>query len=450
MALNELLEFLGDEKARLFKAVDYISTYYQQIAEALEALRDNLLPYSFSPRASWKEGVDKRASVIKVPELRPQNVYGDPDFNSTVIVQLINNILAVRNTALANLEGVSIADCRLIARSHQFLLAFLEEQFSNSNIAALKKPQRDLAFSVKHTIEKRVRENIDPFFAHLEMILDDVYRVKLAGHVKPIVESLSNYKRNPGLYDELIARKCRELGLKGDPEENLAVIADLDKPEHVLAAEVKAKYEDSEAGKSPSRYFRLKEIALRYASQADNLAALIYFLRETERSLLRISFLRRLGLALRNLFSGRNKEITPTNIVFTYVPDKGKIERRRASLNTLINDAAFYYKHLVKFKEDLETESYGKTHTPRQARDLEKFIDTSFATLADILEKCHGFRDWLGRENNRRLLKRVPERRQEDFNNLLLHINRTCIVNNYTLQEMDKLKANRAAQLRAE
>ncbi len=440
MALSELLDFLGDEKAKLFKAVDYINTYYHQIAVSLQSLRDNLLPYSFTAQAGWKETIDKRAAEIKVPEIRPQNVYGDPDFNSHVLVGLINNIIAVQNTALANPEGVSSADCRLISRSHRYLLAFLDEQFSNSNIAALKKPQRDLAFSVKHTIEKRVRENIDPFFAHLATIIEDVYRVKLAGHVKPIVETLSNYKKNPGLYDELIARKCRELGLKSDPEQNLAVLADLDKSEAVLSAEVKAKYEGTGDKKTAGRYFRLKEIALRYGSQADNLASLVYFLKESERNLLRISIFRRIGLALKNLFSGRRREITPTNIVFTYVPDKGKIERRRASLNDLVNDASFFYKYLVKFKEDLETESYVKTHTPQHIKDLDKFIDTSFTTLADVLEKCHGFRDWLGRENNRRLLRRIPDKRQEDFNNLLLHINRTCIVNSYNLQEIEKHK----------
>jgi hypothetical protein len=441
MALRELLDFLGDEKAKLLKAVGYIDTYYQQIASSLEALRDNLLPYSFSPRATWKEAIEKRAAVIRVPEITPRNVYGDPDFNSGVLVQLINNILAVQNTALANPEAIGIDDCRLIVRSHRFLLAFLEEQFSNSNIASLQKPQRDLAFSVRLTIEKRVRENIDPFFAHLEMILDDVYRVTLAGHVQPIVGTLANYKKNPALYDDLIGRQCRELGLKNSPEQNLAVIADLEKPEAVLAAEVKAKYEGAER-KTPSRYYRLKEIALRYGSQADNLAALIYFLKETERSLLHISLGRRIGLFLRSLFSTRKREISSHNIAFTYVPDKGKIERRRASLNDLIGDASYYYKYLVKFKEDFSTEAYTstRTSTPRHAQELEKFIDTSFSSLAQVLEKCHGFRDWLGRENNRRLLRRIPERRQEDFNNLLLHITRTCIVNNYNLQEFDKVR----------
>jgi hypothetical protein len=293
---------------------------------------------------------------------------------------------------------------------------------------------------VKQTIEKRLRENIEPFFDHLEMILDDEYRVTLAGHVKPIVESLDNYKRNPSLYDDLIARKCRELGLKSIPEQNLAVIADLEKPEAVLSAEVKAKYEAAGEKKAPSLYYRLKEIALRYGTQADNLAALIFFLKETERNLLHISVVRRIGFYLKNLFAGRKKEITQNNIVFSYVPERGKIERKRASLNDLVGDASLYHKYMIKFKEDLETESYARTHTPQHAKDLEKFIDTSFSSLADVLEKCHGFRDWLGRENNRRLLRRIPDKRQEDFNDLLLHINRTCIVNNYNLQEFDKYK----------
>ena len=440
MALQELLDFLGDEKAKLFKATEYIDTYYHQIAVSLESLRDNLIPYSFSARSGWKDDVDKRASQIKVPEIRPQNISGDPEFNSSTLVTLINNLLAVQNTLLANTDGITVPDIRTVRRLHQFLLTFMEEQFTNSNVASLKKQQRDLAFSVKQSIEKRISENIDPFFSRLEMILDDEYRVTLSSHVPYIVGSLNNYKKNPSHYDDLIARKCRELGLKSNPEENLAVIADLEKPESVLSAEIRAKYEGAEVKKSPSRYFRLKEIALRYCSQAENLEALIYFLRETERNLLRLSLLKRLGLFLRSLFTTRRPEIGQNNILFTYVGSKGKIERRRASLNDMISDASFYYKHLSKFKEDLETESYGRTHTPQQSKDLEKFVDTSFASLADILEKCQGFRNWLGRENNRKLLKKIPDRRQEDFNNLLLHLSRTSIVNNYNLQEFDRLK----------
>jgi hypothetical protein len=440
MALQELLDFLGDEKAKLFKATEYINTYYHQIAASLESLRDNLLPYSFSARAGWKETIDKRSSRINVPDIRPQNMSGDPEFNSTTLVTLINNLLAVQNTLLVNPDGISVSDIRTVRRLHQFLLGFLEEQFSNSNIASLKKQQRDLAFSVKQNIEKRVRENIEPYFSHLEMILDDEYRVTLSGHVQHIIGSLNNYKKNPSHYDELIARKSRELGLKSNPEENLAVIADLEKPESVLSAEVRAKYEGADAKKTPSRYYRLKEIALRYCSQGDNLEALIYFLRESERTLLRVSILKRIGLFFRNLFSSRKPEIGQDNITFTYVGSRGKIERRRASLNDMLSNASFYFKYLKKFREDIETESYARTHTPQQAKDLEKFIDTSFSSLADILEKCQGFRNWLGRENNRQLLRRIPDRRQEDFNNLLLHINRTCIVNNYNLQEFDKFK----------
>ena len=102
MALQELLDFLGDEKAKLFKATEYIDTYYHQIAVSLESLRDNLIPYSFSARSGWKDDVDKRASQIKVPEIRPQNISGDPEFNSSTLVTLINNLLAVQNTLLAN------------------------------------------------------------------------------------------------------------------------------------------------------------------------------------------------------------------------------------------------------------------------------------------------------------------------------------------------------------
>ena len=440
MALQELLDFLGDEKVKLFKAAEYINTYYHQIAVSLDSLRDNLIPYSFSARSGWKEGIDKQAATIKVPEIRPQNLSGDPEFNSSTLVGLINNVLAVQNSLLANPDAVTVPDIRSVRRLHQFLLAFLEEQFSNSNIGSLKKQQRDLAFSVKQTIEKRIRENIEPFFGRLEMILDDEYRVTLSGHVQYIIGSFNNYKKNPSHYDDLIARKCRELGLKSNPEENLAVIADLEKPETVLAAEIRAKYEDAEAKKSPSRYFRLKEIALRYCSQGENLEALMYFLRETKRTLLHVSLLKRIGLFFRGLFTSRRPEIGQDNVTFTYVGAKGKIVRKRASLNEMLADASYYWKHLTKFKEDLETESYGRTHTPRQTQDLEKFVDTSFTTLADLLEKCEGFRYWLGRENNRKLLKKIPDRRQEDFNNLLLHIHRTCIVNNYNLQEFERVK----------
>ncbi|HEQ72307.1 MAG TPA: hypothetical protein ENN69_07450 [Spirochaetia bacterium] len=437
LTVDQLKAFLRTERDRLFKAKDYINSYYHQITSSLESLRDNLFPYAFSQRLTWKDDLNRQATQISVPHVIPKKLVGDPEFNSNTLIALINNIYAIQNAYLFNPARIEKPDITLVLKAHQFLLSFLNDQFSRSNIDGLQRQQRELAYSLKQSVEDRIQNSINPFFQRLEMILEDEYRLTLMDPIKLIVNSFALYKKDPTLYDELISRKARELGLKNDPELNLVIIADLEKPSSMIETEIKAKYQLTDDKRPANKPYRLKEIAGRYCSQTENVHALAAFLKDAEKALLHISIFKRIVLFLRNLFSGRGPEISHTDISFSYVAARGKIRREHTSLNDLIRNTEYYRDYLEKFKEELDLSTYTKSRNPRVTAEIEKFIETSFLSLNEIYEKSNGFREWLGRENNRTLLRRIPDRRQEEFNNLLLHVNRICIINNYNLHELD-------------
>lgn len=438
MASGILKDFLKNEKNKLFKAKDYINSYYHQIGTSLESLRDNLFPYAFSQRLTWRDDIDRRSTQINVPNLKLKNLTADPDFNSNTLIAVINNLFAIQNAYCVNPEIIEKPDIRLIRKAHAFLLLFLNEQFSRNNIESLNKQQKDIAFSLKQTIEERIQNTINPFFERLEMILDDEYRLALMDPIRMIVGNFQNYKKDSDLFDGMIAKKCSDLGVKNNPELNLVIIADIEKPDHVIENEIRAKYEFQEGKKTGAKSYRLKEIALRYISQADNIQHLIGFLKETEKILVHIPLFRRIVMFFRNIFSGHRVEISHHDIIFSFVAARGKIARRQTSLNELVKNASLYFDYLLKFREELDFSGYTKSFNLQLAAELERFIDTSYISLNEIYEKSNGFREWLGRENNSQLLRRVAEKKQEEFNEILLHINRTCIVNNYNLHELDR------------
>jgi len=437
MALEDLRQFLQQEKQRLFQAKDYIVTYYQQIIGSLISLRDNLFRFAYNQRQNWRDEIDLRATLINLPNLKLSSIIVDPEFNANALLNLINNLYAVQNAYCLNPSIIEKYDIKLIRKLHNFLMDYLNELYSSNNYQNLSKQQKELALSLKQAIAERLKNTLAPFFDRLEMILEDEYRVQLYPHIKMIVGTVLNYKKDSSLFDEMIAKKCAELGLRNYPELNLTIIADLEKSESTIENEIKAKYELGEIKRSPGKAYRLKEIALRYISQYENIQRLLFFLKETEKTLLRISLFQRLAIFLSNLLKGRHSELRRHTIYFSYLPPRGKIIRIQANLAELIKEINLYCDYLSKFREEMEFSSYTKSFSLHFSNELQRFIDTSWQSLNSIYEKCCGFREWLGRENNRKLLKRIPEKRQEELNEILLHLNRTVIVNNYSLREIE-------------
>ena len=60
--------------------------------------------------------------------------------------------------------------------------------------------------------------------------------------------------------------------------------------------------------------------------------------------------------------------------------------------------------------------------------------------MNDIFEQSDGFREWLGERKNSRLLKAIPVRKQEEFNNLLLAINHVLIINKHNIYNLEGFK----------
>ncbi|RPJ09658.1 MAG: hypothetical protein EHM28_00945 [Spirochaetaceae bacterium] len=438
MSFKDLPKFLSMEREKLFKAKDYLISYYFQVITSLEGLRNHLFPYAFSNDKEWKNGVNSKSTRISVPDLIPKNIHDDALFNSNTLIAVINNLYAIQNSYLSDPHVIDIMDIRVIRTAHTFLLAFLTEQFSTPSVNLLAKQQKELAFALKQSIEDRIEKNITPFFDRLEMILSDEYIVTLFNPARIIIGTYARYKEEPDMFDDLLRRKCQELGLKNNPELNLIIIADLEKNEHQLAGEMTLKYEIQEKKTAFGKAYRLKEIALRYCTQHENLLAIAEFLREARQVLLHGSFFRRLFYFLKNIFTGKDSMFGGGDIHFSYLTQHGKIERKKVSLKELVLTVTLYDEHLVKFRELLDMHSYTKSVNPQLYSEIEKFVDTSYSELNEIFEKSNGFREWIGREKNRTVLKFIPERRQTDFSSNLLLINRAIIINRYSLQDFEK------------
>ncbi|MBN1797016.1 MAG: hypothetical protein JW822_00445 [Spirochaetales bacterium] len=440
MINKQLFDLLDKEKEKLFQAKSYISTYYYEIATSLETLRDNIFPYSFTSNNLWKTAINKSSASLSVPDMTPENLKDDPEFNSNMLITLINNIYSIQNLYLNKPSEIDLQDIKQINKVHGFLLLFLQNQYSHQNLAPFKKKQLELAVSIKTSIENRIINTINPFFQRLEMIKSDEYVIYLFDAVKSLVGSFENYKAKARYYDREIEKKCSELNIKNNPELNLLLIADLGKSEALLNIEIKAKYESEEKEKPASKSYRLREIAYRYISQTENIAKLEYFFQEFYNIIQTPSFLKRLFLFFISLFSIKRPSFSYKDMLFRYSNPEGKIEIKQASLLQLIKRISSFHQFLAKSREQLSYFTSLKGIDTQGFKDIEKVVDTCFFELNDIHEQSTGFREWLGKEHNKKILKKIPEKRQYEFSSLILTINRIVIVNKYNLMDFEKYK----------
>jgi uncharacterized small protein (DUF1192 family) len=440
MINKQLFDLLDKEKEKLFQAKSYISTYYYEIATSLETLRDNIFPYSFTSNNLWKTAINKSSTTLSAPEITPDNLRDDPEFNSTMLISLINDIYAIQNVYLNRPSQIELRDIKLINNIHNSLLIFLQNQYSHQNLASFKKKQLELAVSIKTSIENRIINNINPFFQRLEMIKSDEYFIYLFDTVKNMVGNFENYKAKAGYYDKQIEKRCSELNIANNPELNLLLIADLSKSEALLNIEIKSKYESEEKEKPASKAYRLREIAYRYISQNENISRLEYFFQEFYNIIQTPSFIKRFFLFLISLFSGKRPSFSYKDVLFRYSNPEGKIEMKQASLLQLMKKISSFHQFLMKSREQLNYFSSLKRVDAQGVKDIEKVVDTCFFELNDIHEQSAGFREWLGKEHNKKILKKIPEKRQYDFSSLILSLNRVVIVNKYNLMDFEKYR----------
>lgn len=440
MIQKQLFDLLDKEKEKLFQALSYISTYYYEIITGLESLRENIFPYSFSANNLWKTALNKDNVVFNIPDINPGTMRDDPEFNSNLLITLINNIHTIQNTCLARPTQIELHDIKDINKLHNILLLFLHNQYSHQNLAPFKKKQLELAISIKTSIENRIINNINPFFSRLEMIKSDEYFIYLFDSVKSLVGSYENYRTKPAYFDKAIEKKCADLQIQSNPELNLLLIADLGKSEDLLNIEIKSKYENTEKAKTVSKPYRLREIAFRYISQAENISKLEYFFQEFYNLTHVSSFIKRMVLLVLSFFTGKSMSVTTRDLIFRYSNPEGKIEIKQASLLQLMKRISIFQQFLLKSREQMNYFSSLKGINAQALKDIEKIIDTCFFEFNDIYEQSAGFREWLGKDQNKRILRKIPEKRQYDFSSLLLTLNRIAIVNKYNLMEFDKYK----------
>ncbi|GAH89374.1 unnamed protein product, partial [marine sediment metagenome] len=181
MALDDLIQFLENKKDELFNATDYLIGFYKTLSESIHTL---IVPFrnSFSPGINLKSSIDSENKKISFTKHTLQSIEGESENNSVWIINLINNIFAIRNKYLRNPHFIDLPDINDIKRVHADINRFLDELYSQ-NISLISQDSVSemsiLARQKKKDIEILLEKNINPYFVRLEQIKTDEYSIRL-------------------------------------------------------------------------------------------------------------------------------------------------------------------------------------------------------------------------------------------------------------------------------
>jgi hypothetical protein len=157
----------------------------------------------------------------------------------------------------------------------------------------------------------------------------------------------------------------------------------------------------------------------------------------------------RLVNSVARFFTGKDYDFPKKNIHFFFTVQSGRIEKKEYSIAQFIRDVNNLRTFMANSKETLEYYNQTRNSSLTVIRELEEIISRSLLELDSLYTQATGLREWLLRKMNQKVLKRVAQKKQEEFNDLLLSINYGIIINRqnlkdfyrkYTLPDNDKKK----------
>ena len=430
--------FLEKEKSRLLQAREFMESFYKQIYNSIINLRDTLFSHAFPDEADWKKQLLPNCTTFSLQDYQLISTEGKIQNNSEFIVNVLNNIQAILNLYIPRLDTFSLSNGETVKAVNKYTWDFIQRLYAKENTTFLAGQRLEAANTIKGNIKDRLENNIAPFFSYLEQILLDEYTVILRPELQRIVGVYAHYITNPAQNDRLIRQRCEELNLVYDQEIIINIIANLSKDQMTFVNEIKSRYQNEEVADQKKNVFRLKEIAARFVAQAANINRLENFVQAVQTVFQPVSFLKRLFDFIRKMFTGSNRRGTNKDFLFYYISRSGKLEKKHTSLKSLLKDLGMFKSFLVKFKGTLDFYSYTKSSSMITSRELENIIDNCITELTKIHEQCNGMREWLVSSKNQKNLARLPVSRQEEFNDLLLAINYTLIINKQHLRDLDR------------
>jgi hypothetical protein len=441
MELSEMLRYLEEEKEKLLARTSDVRDLYRSLADSIRTLS---VPFrrSFTPDSGINAALDPETTKIIFGRHDLQSTEGEVQNNTRWLAELINNVYAIRNSLMANAHFVELKEIAEIRRVHADIRQFLEELYMKNTVWILQDPTSEasvLARQKRKDIEELLKERIDPFFEKLEQIKIDEYSLRLRMEIRDEIGSLQNYSRNPEKHDVLIKERCSRLGLSYDPQLTKVVLQELEQNDQSLEKRLKEKYESVDKP-TASLSLRRKYLRIlhRYLARTKDVAALlpilenIYFLYQPRPSLLtRVrTFFARLA--------GREERPVRRDIEYSYIIGGESIERKLASLESLIGEANQLEKNLLRVRDYIRTAQVNKQIKTVSIAKIRDTIDSIRSAMRRVFEEAFGLVQWLGKKSNKDKLARLPESTQKDLNVHLDAIYATIIINAERLKEISR------------
>jgi hypothetical protein len=145
------------------------------------------------------------------------------------------------------------------------------------------------------------------------------------------------------------------------------------------------------------------------------------------------------------LLAGRQLKSPRRDVEYSYIIGREAIEHRRASLESLIVEVNQLEKSMLRMKSSLASARAAKTLKNLALTRLRTAIDSARASLRRVLDDGTGLVQWLGKQNDRDRLSRLPETAQRDLSAFLETIHSTLIVNSERLEEIERRYPGQAA-----
>jgi hypothetical protein len=428
--METLAEFLVEEREKLFQTAGALQELLGSLAETLRTLSGPLRG-SFASADTIQSALNLEGDKLVFGGLELQSLDGEIASNTSRLIDLVNNLYAIRNGYLQNPHFVELADLAEIEQVQSEIKVFLEELFGKG-AAALEAHSESaaLARQKKRDIEELLQAHVAPWFARLRQIKTDEYLARLRPELKEGIESAQAYAKDPKAFEPLIKEKCARLGLPFDPQALQLLMNELEVDEEQFELKIRQHYAeqpDRELLRAQVLRRKLLRVLSRYLTairELERLAPILQSIYNLYQP--RPGLLERLGVFFAML-AGRERRIPKKDIQFNYIASRETFQHQAGSLEELMERVNSLEKALLRLKSQ-----------PRQvsADWMQGAVERIHPALFAITEEGAGLIQWLARARNRERLAKIPESSQREFHQTLTSLQATLIINQERLAEI--------------
>jgi hypothetical protein len=432
--METLLQFLEQEREKLFQTTGNLQELLGSLTETLRTLSGplrNCFTSSGTILSALKPDADK--VTFTRPEL--QSLDGEVQANTSRLINLINNLHAIRNRYIQDPHFIEFSHLMDIEQVQAEIKRFLEELYGqNAALVEASSENSALARQKRRDIEELLEAHVAPWFSRLRQLKTDEYLARLRPELKEAIGSPQAYAREPQRYEALIKEKCARIGLPFDLPALQLLMNELEASDEQFEQKIRSRYAEAPAQSrlSPQalrrKYVRVLSRYLTSIRELERLGPIlqsIYHLFQPKPALLErfAAFLSRLA--------GHEPRIPRKDIEFTYIVSRDTIQHHAGSLETLMERINVLEKTLLRLKGHLRQVSLKR---------MDGAIDQIHPALTLIIEEGGGLVQWLGKPRNRERLAKVPAANQRTFHQALTSMQATLIINQERLAEIARIR----------